>query len=364
MALFGPPDVAALKGKRDVQGLIKALAYTGDPAVRRAAAAALAELGDVRAVEPLCLALRRSDWGEHEWQDTSVVADALVRFGAPAVGPLIATLEWHSKVVRVSVAGALAAIGRPAVQPLIALLGDSDLENRETASVILTDIGADAVDPLIDALHDELIGRRQRAARILGDIGDERAVEALVGSLRDSLAGVRQAGARSLGQIADVRALDYLAAILKDTDPAVRRAAALALAEMHDPRGVETLLPELRGQKPQPVLNALVNVGVPAVEPLVTMLAGSVARGDAAWLVDELRSDLAKVLAAIGYPQAVAGLVLQLFVEDAAERIRAAAELVRLRRSDGLDDQAKALIRFAAPVIDQALADDAAAGAA
>jgi len=52
--LLGPLDVEKLKAKRDVKGLIKAL---GDSSVRKATAAALGELKDTQAVEPLIAAL-------------------------------------------------------------------------------------------------------------------------------------------------------------------------------------------------------------------------------------------------------------------------------------------------------------------
>jgi HEAT repeat protein len=352
MPLFGPPDVASLKAKRDVQGLSRALGYSGGVNVRRTAAAALGELGDVRAVEPLSLALKNPDW-EGDWNDLSAAADALVRLGAPAVGPLIGILEWHSKVVRVVAAGALASIGRPAVRPLITLLADSDLETRETASQILADIGADAIDELIEALKGTHIGSRQRAARILGEIGEPRGVATLIQALRDPIAGVRQAAARSLGEVADPTAAESLVTALTDSDLDVRRSAALSLAAMKDPRAVPELLHELRGAKPATVLDALVKIGAPVVGPMLAMVADSKARGDEAWIVDELRSDVAAVLAGIGCPPEVGALVGQLLGEAHAERAEAASELWRLYESHGLDALTKALLGAARPMIEQ-----------
>ena len=45
MPLFGPPDVEKLKAQNNFNGLIKALGYKKDAAVRQAAAQALIELG-------------------------------------------------------------------------------------------------------------------------------------------------------------------------------------------------------------------------------------------------------------------------------------------------------------------------------
>jgi HEAT repeat protein len=354
MPLFGPPDVARLKAKRDVQGLIRALGYSADTDVRRAAATALGELGDRRAVEPLSLALRNPDW-EHDWRDMGAAADALARLGAPSVGPLISALAYHSTVVRVSAAEALGAIGRPAVGPLVALLGDADLETRETAAQVLTDIGADAIDQLVEALNDESTGRRLRAAEVLGKIGDQRAVEPLIRALKDQLPGVQQAAAKSLAEIADPRAADPLVVALRDSDAGVRRSAALALGEMRDPRAVQTLLPELRRAGWQSVVDALVKIGVPAVEPMIAMLSDSKARGEDPRILDELRSAVGGALARIGYPQEVATLVPQLFAEQTEAQSEAAWELTRLDQSGRFDARTKELILAVRPTIEHAL---------
>jgi HEAT repeat protein len=58
MPLFGPPNVEKLKAKRDAPGLIKALGYQKDGHVREAAAEALGQIRDARAVEPLIAALK------------------------------------------------------------------------------------------------------------------------------------------------------------------------------------------------------------------------------------------------------------------------------------------------------------------
>ncbi len=64
-ALFGggKPDVAKLKASGDVEGLIKALQFKGNAAIRRAAAEALGDLGDQRAKVPLHTALEDDDNG-------------------------------------------------------------------------------------------------------------------------------------------------------------------------------------------------------------------------------------------------------------------------------------------------------------
>jgi HEAT repeat protein len=46
-------DVEKMEAKRDVNGLIKALAYRKDALVRQRAAEALGEIGDARAVDAM-----------------------------------------------------------------------------------------------------------------------------------------------------------------------------------------------------------------------------------------------------------------------------------------------------------------------
>ncbi|MGZ6265706.1 MAG: HEAT repeat domain-containing protein, partial [Candidatus Limnocylindrales bacterium] len=61
MAIFGPPDPAKLEASRDVSGLIKALVYEKEAAVRTGAAGSLGRIGGPRAVQPLISALGDAD---------------------------------------------------------------------------------------------------------------------------------------------------------------------------------------------------------------------------------------------------------------------------------------------------------------
>ena len=60
MPLFGPPNVAKLEAKKDISGLIRALGYRKDGAVREAAMPALVRCGAC-AVTPLIYALGDPD---------------------------------------------------------------------------------------------------------------------------------------------------------------------------------------------------------------------------------------------------------------------------------------------------------------
>jgi hypothetical protein len=86
--LFGPPDVVKLKTKSNIGGLIKALSYEKDMNVRVAAATALGEIGDEKAVDPLIASLR-----DPSDQMRSTAAVALTAIGTPAVKRLITLLR-------------------------------------------------------------------------------------------------------------------------------------------------------------------------------------------------------------------------------------------------------------------------------
>jgi len=192
--LLGRPDVNGLRTNKNVKGLVKALGWRKDQHVRGAAATALGQLGDPRAVNPLIRALNDSDGG-----------------------------------VRGATATALGQIGDThAVNPLITVIQNDEWSVREAAVAALGNIGAHAVGPLIAALHDQDEYVRRAAAEALGQIGDPRAVEALISALDES-AAARQAAAEALGQIGDPDAVEPLIGALNDQNANVRKAAAAAL---------------------------------------------------------------------------------------------------------------------------------------
>src|SRR5664279_3244858 len=88
MPLFGPPNVAQLEAKGDVQGLIKALLYK-DASVRMAAAEALTPLKHPSAVDPLAAALKDDNPGVRK----ACVAALAARGGLRVVNPLVGALQ-------------------------------------------------------------------------------------------------------------------------------------------------------------------------------------------------------------------------------------------------------------------------------
>ena len=127
MPLFGSPNIPQLEAKRDVQGLIKALAFK-DPAIRMAAADALAPLKDPHAVEPLAGLLRTSIADVRR----AAVAALAARGGFRVVEPLVSALEDRDPDVR---ATAATAVYRR-------LMTDPDAETRRATAAALGRIRA------------------------------------------------------------------------------------------------------------------------------------------------------------------------------------------------------------------------------
>jgi HEAT repeat protein len=195
--------------------------------------------------------------------------EALVRYGAASVEPLIAALgDTTNPDVREKAAYALGKIGDGrAVEPLIAALGDTDSDVRKKAAEALeqlnwqpepnetgavywiikgrwnkcVQLATVAVQPLIAALGDTAWRVREKAAYALGKIGDGRAVEPLIAVLGDTDSAVRRNAAEALVQIG-LPSVEPLIVVLGDTDSDVRRNAAEALGKIGDGRAVEPLI--------------------------------------------------------------------------------------------------------------------------
>jgi len=228
---------------RAVEPLVLAL-QDADEGVRQAAAGALGQLGDARAVEPLVVAAARGSRAAAEAlrrlgpaavepllerlkdqnRDNDArqhAAAALGQIGdARAVEPLVAALEDADPDVRWAVAKALETLGW---QPV-------DKTHRARHAVALRDwatavaLGAAAVAPLVTALqggwHRDVV---MAAAHALGTIGDGRAVEPLVEWLQAWGTDKRVAAAEALGQLGDARAVEPLLVVVKAEDGATHK---------------------------------------------------------------------------------------------------------------------------------------------
>jgi HEAT repeat protein len=365
MPLFGPPNVNKLKQKRDIGKLIKALNYD-DASIRGAAAKALGEIGDIRAVAPLIESLKddqsnvratAANWlGKFGEPAVKLLCAALKdnseyvrRFSADALGeigdlravdPLCEALKDENKLVRQSSARSLGEIRDPrAVEPLIALLKDEEKNVRGTSISALIMIGEPAVKPLFTALRNANEEWRRSPQRALGSMRDthavepltqalsmigEPAVELLFSALKDENYYMRESAARVLGEIGDTRAVEPLIASLKDENKIVRMAVSYSLGEIGDAGAAEPLCDALKDNDKlvrEFSTNALVKIGEPAVELLFAALKDQ---------EKSVRELAAKALGEIGDPRAIDPLRDALNDDDNDVRKKSADALKKL----------------------------------
>jgi HEAT repeat protein len=246
MPLFGPPNVAQLEAKRDIRGLIAALAYK-DTTVRIAAAEALAPLRDPLAVDPLIATLK----DEHPGVRRACIVALEVRGGVRVVEPLVAALEDPDPDVREAAAHAVYR----------RLMADPDADARRAAAAALGRIkAADAVEPLVKAIMDADEGVRIASIKALQSIGDVAAVVPLIIVLaheqvrqkatgRSSLA-VERAAATALDGLADTEAIPSLQTALAHDDLDVREIAVRRLARIGSPTVAKSLVGALDDRDP------------------------------------------------------------------------------------------------------------------
>ncbi len=156
------------KGKK-VYNLIKTLKHK-DYTLRMAAASALGNLGDTRAVQPLIEALE-----DKYWNVKASAASALGNLGdIRAVRPLIKALgEDEYAFARLAAASALSKLGEK--KWLNIVKGENEDYQR------LGNSGDKrAVEPLTRALSDKDFNVRRNAASALGNLGDKSAIEPLI----------------------------------------------------------------------------------------------------------------------------------------------------------------------------------------
>jgi HEAT repeat protein len=302
MSIFGPPNIEKLKAKRNVKGLIKALEYKKSSRVRSEAAVALGEIGNVHAITPLVNRLQAPD----ELEDvTRQVAEALVKFGSPAVDPLIECLfiDFPRRYLAVEALGKIGNVR--ALLPLIQLLKDMNRNIRYQSAIALESIGwkpssdeekaddyiarqdwdqcvlfgAAAVERLISILRDNDVNVRRMAANTLGKIKDVLAIEPLSLSLNDGQASVRQEAVKALMEIGGESVELPLMRALRDGDENVRSTAAEALGELGDPGAVVALINALKDHNSAvrvAAIRALGKIGDPrAVPPLIDIFYDS-----------------------------------------------------------------------------------------
>ncbi|MBI5787305.1 MAG: HEAT repeat domain-containing protein [Candidatus Schekmanbacteria bacterium] len=250
--------------------LVKNL-YHSDYIVRKNAAAALGAMKTAQAVSPLIDALR-----DKNEEVRLVAAEALVQIGQPAIVPLtsvIACAGCPPPLINITV---LTKIGAVVIPSLVDALKSEGCFDRQYLVSALINLGKPAVDPLLPVLLDKTDCARKATAYILGEIGDQAAIEPLLKSLKDESPWVREAVVVALTKIDDPRRVEPIIQALWDENEWVNKAAAYALQKIATPLAINPLITFLKLGKPdeihQAAAEALISIGPPATEPLLTAL--------------------------------------------------------------------------------------------
>ncbi len=195
----------------------------------------------------------------------------------PAALPgLVAHLADPSWRVRSAALDAIVlADALAAVDALVPALGaEADPNARGAAAEALVRLGAAALPPLLASLSAGSPELRTAAAEILGDLGDLAAVPGLARQLLEGDGNGRSAAAEALGKIGGPAALERLTLALDGGDETLAAAALAALERLRAPPSAATL--ERLAQRPallRPALRAAAFSDEPrALELLVRAL--------------------------------------------------------------------------------------------
>jgi HEAT repeat protein len=190
-------------------------------------------------------------------------------------GLILALSPAHPPGVRRVAAASLGdLVDTRAVPPLMEILGEKEGEVRLAAVLSLAKIADPRAAPrLLPLLADPDGDVRTATVIALGMIGDRQAVPALLESLADPHTPVRDAAAWALGAIKDARAVKPLIRALSDPEWHVRMEAEWALLEIGEP-AVGPLIAALHDEGVRwKAAGVLVKLGSVALEPLQKAVA-------------------------------------------------------------------------------------------
>jgi HEAT repeat protein len=222
--------------------LVRAFLTNGDTTVFADAADAIERIGGKQAVAALVTILSdKSLFRNFRWP----AAQALGRLRDPvALVPLLEAIDDSAEIVRSHVVEALGQFtDRRAVAALITCLFDPEVSVRTAAADALgTARDPAAIDHLLKAMEDGHNGVKISAARALLTIAPADLIEPLRRAIADTKSTWRGYAAELLGKVLGTEALPTLLLISRDPDPDLRRGAASSLGEIPDARSVERLL--------------------------------------------------------------------------------------------------------------------------
>ncbi len=335
MGLFNAPSVEKLKARRDIPELIRALTYAHVPSEREAAAVALGEIRDVRAVGPLAASLEGDSY--EGARHASLIA--LCRIATvEAQEALARALKAGDGTVRVMAAHALGTMHGPsAVRPLAAVTRDEDPRVRDAAIAALMLMGADAITCLVADLRSYEFRESASAALVLFG---QPAVEPIVSYL-DSIGWDERWYSRAKETLVGIGqpAIEPLVARLTAKEWKVRWEISSTLEAIGwQPEGTEVEGTEAEGAywTGRNEWDKCAALGPAGIDHLVSVLP-------------DKRAVLA--LAKVGDVRAIEPLIADLTSEFFDERQAAARALVNMY--PGLKDEERARVLAQRPVIIQ-----------
>ncbi|WP_164019915.1 HEAT repeat domain-containing protein [Pyxidicoccus trucidator] len=233
-------------GGQDAAGGLLKLLDGPDPAVARAAASALADLGS-DADSQILQALRDGDSARRR------VLLPLVGRRAASVPDVMVCLEDRDATVRALAADTLSRIGDPAAVPaLFARLVDEDPRVVQSTVGAIQSLGSEGTETLaLQAARSPDARLRRAALRIIAYFGYPRGLDVLLQAMRDPDERLRDAAIFGLPFIEDPRAVDALLSAAAHESERTRAAAMRALGQTEkEARITSTLLGGLNDRDP------------------------------------------------------------------------------------------------------------------
>jgi HEAT repeat protein len=185
--------------------------------VRQSAAIALGETKHPAAIQFLMEALRDSSWWFEREQAAADLLTAIEKMGLAVVEPLIEALGDKEGTVRKYAAIMLGRMGDArAIEELGMALYDLHNEVGKAAAEALAKFGAPAVDIFIEALSHPEAEIRENSVAALSKIRDARVVPVLIEILGDPARDVQKQAMQALAALRDQRAIPALQEIFSN----------------------------------------------------------------------------------------------------------------------------------------------------
>lgn len=290
-----------------------------DSFTTKAAAGALAKIGDPRAAEPLYKAILSDPFLKHDGVELLVTLG-----GYESVKYLNRLTKAEDTFLERDAQKALDNLGdNHGLDPLIALLKDTDPKVRGLAAAALTEIGDTAIE---FSVQEALAGlNEQDRKNIETRMAENQLTQSTAEYASSMQASVKITAIEALGQIADVKAVRPLLATLRDSDENVCKAAGKALAAYQSKTVIRPIEMTLNNQDKSVIKQAIQDLGWIGTDYAVELI-GKFADDNF------IRDDAIEALGNTGNPKAIPYLekaMQSVFTED-----EAMAALLKIKHPD------------------------------